>query len=39
MDAYFEELQALWSGQAPPSPEEERALMKRHGMEPGKIKA
>ncbi|HEY7321993.1 MAG TPA: cupin domain-containing protein [Candidatus Binatia bacterium] len=39
MDAYFEELQALWSGQAPPSAEEERALMKRYGMEPGKIKA
>jgi hypothetical protein len=38
MDAYFEELQALWSGQLPPSPEDERALMKRHGMEPGKIK-
>ena len=39
MDAYFEELQALWSGQLPPSPEDERALMKRHGMEPGKIKS
>ena len=38
MDTYFEELQALWSAQTPPSPEEERALMKRHGMEPGKIK-
>jgi mannose-6-phosphate isomerase-like protein (cupin superfamily) len=38
MDAYFEELQALWSGQIPPSPEEERRLMKRHGMEPGNIK-
>src|SRR5262245_23155841 len=37
MDAYVEELQALWSGQTPPSAEEERALMKRHGMEPGKI--
>lgn len=35
MDAYFEELQALWSGAAPPSAQEERALMKRHGMEPG----
>jgi hypothetical protein len=37
MDAYFEELQKLWSEQLPPSPEDERALMKRHGMEPGKI--
>lgn len=34
MDAYFEELQALWSGAVAPSTEEERALMKRHGMEP-----
>jgi hypothetical protein len=38
MDAYFEELQALWSGAVPPSVDEERALMKRHGMEPGKVK-
>jgi uncharacterized cupin superfamily protein len=38
MDAYFEELQKLWSEQLPPSPEDERALMKRYGMEPGKIK-
>ncbi len=38
MDAYFEELQTLWSGQHPPTPEDERALMKRHGMEPGKIR-
>jgi quercetin dioxygenase-like cupin family protein len=37
MDAYFEELQALWSGTVPPSAEDERALMKRHGMEPGKL--
>lgn len=35
MDAYFEELQQLWSGQLPPRPENERALMQRHGMEPG----
>lgn len=35
MDVYFEELQALWSGEVPPSVEDERALMKRHGMEPG----
>jgi len=39
MDAYFEELQALWSGAVPPSADDERALMKRHGMEPGRIKA
>ena len=35
MDSYFEELQELWSGQVPPSADDERALMKRHGMEPG----
>jgi quercetin dioxygenase-like cupin family protein len=35
MDAYFQELQELWSGQVPPSAEDERGLMKRHGMEPG----
>jgi hypothetical protein len=35
MDSYFEELQALWSGAVPPDAEDERALMKRHGMEPG----
>jgi mannose-6-phosphate isomerase-like protein (cupin superfamily) len=34
LDAYFEELQALWSGKKPPAPEEELALMRRHGMEP-----
>jgi len=34
MDAYFAELDALWSRPAPPTPEEERALMSRHGMEP-----
>jgi quercetin dioxygenase-like cupin family protein len=37
MDAYFEELQALWSNTTPPSAADERALMKRHGMESGKI--
>ncbi len=37
MDGYFEELQALWSGAAPPNVEDERALMRRHGMEPGKM--
>jgi quercetin dioxygenase-like cupin family protein len=35
MDSYFEALQALWSGQVPPSAADEKALMKRHGMEPG----
>jgi mannose-6-phosphate isomerase-like protein (cupin superfamily) len=34
MDAYFAELDELWSRENPPTPEEERALMSRHGMEP-----
>lgn len=34
MDAYFAELDELWSAQTPPTPQEERALMARHGMEP-----
>jgi mannose-6-phosphate isomerase-like protein (cupin superfamily) len=34
MDAYFAELDELWSRPNPPTPEEERALMGRHGMEP-----
>ena len=34
MDAYFAELDALWARETPPSPEEERALMSRYGMEP-----
>ena len=34
INGYFEELQALWSGNTPPSTEDERALMKRYGMEP-----
>ena len=34
MDAYFDELDALWSGQNPPTPDDERALMTRYGMEP-----
>jgi mannose-6-phosphate isomerase-like protein (cupin superfamily) len=33
-DAYFVELQDLWSKATPPTPEEERALMRRHGLEP-----
>jgi len=32
-DAYFAELEALWKDSTP-TPEAERALMKRHGLEP-----
>lgn len=38
MDAYFEELQELWSGEVAPSREEEVKLMQRHGMEPAVLK-
>jgi mannose-6-phosphate isomerase-like protein (cupin superfamily) len=34
MDAYFAELDELWSRPDPPTQEQERALMSRHGMEP-----
>jgi mannose-6-phosphate isomerase-like protein (cupin superfamily) len=34
MDAYFAELDALWSRETPPAPGEERSLMSRYGMEP-----
>ena len=34
MDAYFAELDALWSGPELPTPEAERELMSRYGMEP-----
>jgi mannose-6-phosphate isomerase-like protein (cupin superfamily) len=34
LDGYFADLDALWSGSVPPTPEEERALMSRHGMQP-----
>jgi quercetin dioxygenase-like cupin family protein len=34
LDAYFVELEALWSGTEAPSVEEERALMGRYGMAP-----
>jgi mannose-6-phosphate isomerase-like protein (cupin superfamily) len=34
MDAYFADLHALWNRDDVPSPEEERALMARFGMEP-----
>ncbi len=33
MDAYFAELDRLWAGPEPPSPEAERELMSRYGME------
>jgi quercetin dioxygenase-like cupin family protein len=34
LDSYFAELEQLWGGDEPPTPEQERALMSRHGMEP-----
>lgn len=34
LDAYFAELEALWRRPQPPTVEEERALMSRHGMRP-----
>jgi mannose-6-phosphate isomerase-like protein (cupin superfamily) len=34
LDAYFAELEQLWSGSKPPTVDEERALMSRHGMRP-----
>lgn len=34
LDAYFRELQSLWSGQQPPTLAAERKLMARHGMQP-----
>jgi len=33
-DAYFAALADLWSKASPPTPEEERALMKQYGLEP-----
>ena len=35
MDAYFAGLHELWNQDEPPSPDEERALMTRFGMETG----
>ena len=35
MDAYFAGLHDLWNRDQPPSPDEERALMARFGMETG----
>jgi mannose-6-phosphate isomerase-like protein (cupin superfamily) len=32
MDAYFAQLHALWGGEQPPTPEQERELMSRYGM-------
>jgi mannose-6-phosphate isomerase-like protein (cupin superfamily) len=34
MDAYFADLHDLWNRGEPPTPDEERALMARFGMEP-----
>ena len=34
LDGYFHDLEHLWSGPEPPAPEDERDLMRRHGMEP-----
>lgn len=34
MDAYFAGLHELWSGDEPPTTDEERALMARFGMDP-----
>jgi mannose-6-phosphate isomerase-like protein (cupin superfamily) len=34
LDGYFAELEALWHRAEPPTVEEERALMQRHGMRP-----
>lgn len=35
-DAYFAELEALWKDSTP-TPEQERELMKRHGIEPTEV--
>ena len=34
LDAYFEDLAALWSTGAAPGPDAELELMRRHGLEP-----
>lgn len=34
LDGYFAELEQLWASDEPPTVEQERALMLRHGMEP-----
>ena len=37
LDTYFAELEQLWSNSTPPTVEEERALMSRHGMQPARV--
>ena len=32
LDPYFRELEVLWSGEEPPTPDAEKDLMRRHGM-------
>lgn len=34
LDGYFEDLAALWARTEPPTPDEEAAVMRRHGLEP-----
>jgi hypothetical protein len=34
VDAYFADLETLWASEIPPTTEQERALMARHGMDP-----
>ena len=34
LDAYFEDLAALWARPTPPTPEEELTIMRQHGLEP-----
>ncbi len=34
LDAYFSELEALWSGDTPPDHDSQIELMRKHGMEP-----
>ena len=34
LDAYFADLEELWSAPDPPTREQEQQLMARHGMEP-----
>lgn len=33
LDGYFRDLEALWSRAEPPMPDDERQLMRRHGMQ------
>ncbi|HEX5993981.1 MAG TPA: cupin domain-containing protein [Jiangellales bacterium] len=34
LDGYFADLETLWAGDEPPTSEQERELMVRHGMDP-----